>query len=214
MKLAVVMYAANYTVRKAEWMHSVRKGFMPMAIAVIATGALLLLEPDFGAFTVIASIAMGTLFLGGINGRIFAALLVVSLGVRFTRSPAALGIKIPCRTLRGGNFKRVSENQQPCYYSGKFVIGFQSFPDSTSLKRNTQNLAHVLQVTARSFVQNNPPNTSTRSLTSEFKLPKSSCWAFGPRLALHNLKAVREPALLVSDCNKQSKRRLACELFR
>ena len=70
MKLAVVMYAANYTVRKAEWMHSVRKGFMPMAIAVIATGALLLLEPDFGAFTVIASIAMGTLFLGGINGRI------------------------------------------------------------------------------------------------------------------------------------------------
>lgn len=80
MKLAVVMYAANYTVRKAEWMHSVRKGFMPMAIAVIATGALLLLEPDFGAFTVIASIAMGTLFLGGINGRIFAALLVVSLG--------------------------------------------------------------------------------------------------------------------------------------
>ena len=24
MKLAVVMYAANYTVRKAEWMHSVR----------------------------------------------------------------------------------------------------------------------------------------------------------------------------------------------
>lgn len=80
MKLAVVMYAANYTVRKAEWMHSVRKGFMPMAIAVIATGALLLLEPDFGAFTVIASIAMGTLFLGGINGRIFAALTVVSLG--------------------------------------------------------------------------------------------------------------------------------------
>ena len=51
-------------------MHSVRKRFMPMAIAVIATGALLLLEPDFGAFTVIASIAMGTLFLGGINGRI------------------------------------------------------------------------------------------------------------------------------------------------
>ena len=80
MKLAVVLYAANYTVRKAEWMHSFRKGFMPMAIAVIATGALLLLEPDFGAFTVIASIAMGTLFLGGINGRIFAALTVVSLG--------------------------------------------------------------------------------------------------------------------------------------
>ena len=79
MKLAVVLYAANYTVRKAEWMHSVVKGFMPMAVAVICTGALLLLEPDFGAFTVIACIAMGTLFLGGINGRIFFALMVVSL---------------------------------------------------------------------------------------------------------------------------------------
>ena len=80
MKLAVVLYAANYTVRKADWMHSFSKGFLPMAVAVIASGALLLLEPDFGAFTVIASIAMGTLFLGGINGRIFAALSVVSLG--------------------------------------------------------------------------------------------------------------------------------------
>ena len=80
MKLAVVLYAANYTVRKADWMHSFSKGFLPMAVAVIASGALLLLEPDFGAFTVIAAIAMGTLFLGGINGRIFAALSVVSLG--------------------------------------------------------------------------------------------------------------------------------------
>lgn len=80
MKMAVVLYAANYTVRKADWMHSFSKGFLPMAVAVIASGALLLLEPDFGAFTVIAAIAMGTLFLGGINGRIFAALSVVSLG--------------------------------------------------------------------------------------------------------------------------------------
>ena len=80
MKMAVVLYAANYTVRKADWMHSFSKGFLPMAVAVIASGAVLLLEADFGAFTVIAAIAMGTLFLGGINGRIFAALSVVSLG--------------------------------------------------------------------------------------------------------------------------------------
>ncbi|MFX7825043.1 FtsW/RodA/SpoVE family cell cycle protein, partial [Acinetobacter baumannii] len=30
MKLAVVLYAANYTVRKQEWMQSLGKGFLPM----------------------------------------------------------------------------------------------------------------------------------------------------------------------------------------
>ncbi|TIE11031.1 FtsW/RodA/SpoVE family cell cycle protein, partial [Stenotrophomonas maltophilia] len=50
MKLAVVLYAANYTVRKQDWMQSVRKGFLPMGVAVAFVGSLLLLEPDMGAF--------------------------------------------------------------------------------------------------------------------------------------------------------------------
>ena len=41
-----------------------------------AFGALLLREPDFGAFVVIISIAMGILFLGGINARLFSFLFV------------------------------------------------------------------------------------------------------------------------------------------
>ena len=41
-----------------------------MAAAVGCVGALLLLEPDFGAFVVIVCIAMGILFLGGINGAV------------------------------------------------------------------------------------------------------------------------------------------------
>ena len=79
MKLAVVLYAADYTVRKAEFMHSIVKGFVPMAVAVLLAGTLLLLEPDFGAFVVVASITMGTLFLGGINGKIFTGLIFTSL---------------------------------------------------------------------------------------------------------------------------------------
>jgi cell division protein FtsW len=46
-------------------------------------GLLLLAEPDMGAFIVIALIAMGTLFLGGVNGRMFflsAAVLVGAFG--------------------------------------------------------------------------------------------------------------------------------------
>jgi cell division protein FtsW len=39
----------------------------------------LLREPDFGAFVVIAAIAFGILFLGGINGRLFGLLAVVAI---------------------------------------------------------------------------------------------------------------------------------------
>ncbi len=67
MKVVVVLYAADYTVRKQEYMHKLTKGFMPMALAVSFVGLLLLLEPDLGAFGVIVCIAMGILFLGGIN---------------------------------------------------------------------------------------------------------------------------------------------------
>jgi len=67
MKIAVVLYAADYTVRKQEYMHKLTKGFLPMAGAIGLVGMLLLLEPDLGAFGVIVCIAMGILFLGGIN---------------------------------------------------------------------------------------------------------------------------------------------------
>lgn len=77
MKLAVVIYAADYTVRKAAFMHSFRKGFLPMFVVMLLTGGLLLAEPDFGAFAVITVIAMGILFLGGMNWRLFAVLMVM-----------------------------------------------------------------------------------------------------------------------------------------
>ncbi|MEI7968973.1 MAG: putative lipid II flippase FtsW [Betaproteobacteria bacterium] len=78
-KLAVVLYAADYTVRKAAFMGSFRKGFLPMAGVMLMAGACLLMEPDFGAFAVITAIAMGLLFLGGMNWRLFATLAVLLL---------------------------------------------------------------------------------------------------------------------------------------
>jgi cell division protein FtsW len=80
MKLAVTIYAANYTVRKQEFMHSFSKGFLPMAFAVGTVGAMLLLEPDMGAFMVIAAIAMGLLFLGGVNAKLFGGLVLTAVG--------------------------------------------------------------------------------------------------------------------------------------
>ncbi|NMM37140.1 MAG: putative lipid II flippase FtsW [Glaciimonas sp.] len=81
MKLFVVLYAADYTVRKQQFMHKLTKGFLPMAAAVAMVGLLLLLEPDLGAFGVIVCIAMGILFLGGINGVWFSGIGATLVGI-------------------------------------------------------------------------------------------------------------------------------------
>ena len=77
MKLFAVLYAADYTVRKMPHMHDLKKAFLPMAGAMVLVGIMLLKEPDFGAFVVIISIAIGILFLGGMRARLFGILLVV-----------------------------------------------------------------------------------------------------------------------------------------
>ena len=76
-KLAVVLYAADYTVRKHAVMKRFRKGLLPMLGVMLVVSWLLLREPDFGALVVIAVTAFGMLFLGGMNGRHFAALIVM-----------------------------------------------------------------------------------------------------------------------------------------
>lgn len=81
MKLFIVLYAADYTVRKQEVMHKLTKGFLPMTVAVGVVGLLLLLEPDLGALGVIVCIAMGILFLGGINGIWFGGIGVMLAGI-------------------------------------------------------------------------------------------------------------------------------------
>ncbi|TMH98166.1 MAG: putative lipid II flippase FtsW [Betaproteobacteria bacterium] len=75
MKLAAVLYAADYTTRKHGVLKKFRRGLLPMLAVMLLVSWLLLREPDFGAFVVIAVTAFGILFLGGMNGRHFAALL-------------------------------------------------------------------------------------------------------------------------------------------
>lgn len=81
MKLIVVLYAADYTVRKQQYMHKLTKGFLPMTMAIGFVGLLLLLEPDLGAFGVIVCIAMGILFLGGVNGVWFGGISATLVGI-------------------------------------------------------------------------------------------------------------------------------------
>jgi cell division protein FtsW len=74
-KLAAVLYAADYTARKHAVMKSFRRGLLPMLAVMLLVSWLLLREPDFGAFVVIAVTSFGILFLGGMNGRHFSALV-------------------------------------------------------------------------------------------------------------------------------------------
>ena len=78
-KLTIAMYAAGYMVRKMDVKESFVRAVVPMAISVAVIGLLLLAEPDMGAFMVIAAIAMGILFLGGVNGRMFFLITAVLL---------------------------------------------------------------------------------------------------------------------------------------
>ncbi len=88
-KFAVLLYAADYMVRKMDVKEHFFRAVAPMGAAVAVVGMLLLAEPDMGAFMVIAVIAMGILFLGGVNARMFfliAAVLLVAFGLMIAMS--------------------------------------------------------------------------------------------------------------------------------
>ena len=100
MKLAVVLYAASYALRKAAFLHAeqplrqtLARGFAPLFAVMVLIGGLLLMEPDFGAFVVIVAIAFGILFLGGLDWRLvlgLTALLPVALGAILVAAPYRL----------------------------------------------------------------------------------------------------------------------------
>jgi len=106
MKLAAVLYAASYAVRKAAFLHAEQplrqtllRGFAPLSAVMVLIGGLLLLEPDFGAFVVILAIAFGILFVGGLDWRLFLG-LAVALPVAL----AAILVAAPYRVQRLTNF--------------------------------------------------------------------------------------------------------------
>lgn len=80
MKLFVILYAADYSVRKQQIMGQWR-AFVPMAIALSVVGLLIMRQPDLGALIVILMVAMGVLFLGGMNSRLFFGMVAFLVAV-------------------------------------------------------------------------------------------------------------------------------------
>lgn len=79
MKFAVILLTADYVIRKKEHLQSFLRGFMPIALILGVVAFLLLKQPDLGALIVIVTIAMGILFVGGINAKIFSSLAGILL---------------------------------------------------------------------------------------------------------------------------------------
>ncbi|MFZ4651576.1 MAG: putative lipid II flippase FtsW [Rubrivivax sp.] len=110
-KLAIAMYAANYMVRKMEARENFIRAVWPMAVAVAFVGALLLRQPDMGAFIVIATIAMSVLFLGGVNARMF--FLIASILI------AVFSVIIAFDDLRRARILAYLDPWNPAYAQGK-----------------------------------------------------------------------------------------------
>ena len=110
-KLAMAMYAASYMVRKMDVKERFIKAVWPMAVSLAVIGVLLLAEPDMGAFVVIAMVALGILFLGGVNGRMFSLSVAVLLGAML-----AMIITSPWRLQRALAF---TDPFDPQYSAGK-----------------------------------------------------------------------------------------------
>ncbi|MGB7298385.1 MAG: putative lipid II flippase FtsW [Burkholderiaceae bacterium] len=111
MKVFVILYAADYTVRKQDSIKRVRKGILPVGSAVVLVGVLLMLEPDLGAFIVISCIAAGLLFLGGISARLFSLLTVFAI--------ASFGLVIALSEFRRQRIFAYLDPFHPDHISGK-----------------------------------------------------------------------------------------------
>ncbi len=94
-KLFVIVYMAGYLVRRGDEIRNTVKGFLkPMAVLGVVA-VLLLLEPDFGATSVMLMTAMGMLFIGGVRLWQFGVLIAV-----VAAAMAALAITSPYRMQR------------------------------------------------------------------------------------------------------------------
>jgi cell division protein FtsW len=79
-RVLLLTYLASYVVRKQAELKQDLKGFLKPLGVLMGAALLLLLEPDFGAATVIMGAGLGLLFLAGVKLRHFLALVLLAAG--------------------------------------------------------------------------------------------------------------------------------------
>lgn len=104
-KFSVVLYLAGYLVRREEEVQNSVSGFLKPMFLLAIISMLLLMEPDFGATTVIMATALGMMFLARVRLWQFTALLLLVVG-----SLSILAISSPYRLQRITTFLHPWEN--------------------------------------------------------------------------------------------------------
>ncbi len=66
-RVMLLTYLSSYAVRRAEELSTSFQGFMKPVAVLVAAAMLLLLEPDFGAATVLMATGLAVLFLAGVR---------------------------------------------------------------------------------------------------------------------------------------------------
>jgi cell division protein FtsW len=94
-RVLLLTYVASYAVRRADELRSDFKGFMRPVVVLGSAAVLLLLEPDFGAATVLLATGIAVLFLAG--ARITHLLVPIVVGVA---GLAVLAVTSPYRLRR------------------------------------------------------------------------------------------------------------------
>lgn len=79
-RLLMLFYVCSYLVRHNDQVRESFIGFAKPMVFVVIASCLLLLEPDFGAATVLLCVTFGVLFLGGVKFRHYALLVVAAVG--------------------------------------------------------------------------------------------------------------------------------------
>jgi cell division protein FtsW len=77
-RLCLLLYLSSYAVRRSQELGASLNGLLKPLLIVGCAGALLLMEPDFGAAVVLGATSLGVLFVGGARLRDFS--LAVTAG--------------------------------------------------------------------------------------------------------------------------------------
>jgi cell division protein FtsW len=77
-RVLLLVYLASYVVRRQSELKEELKGFLKPLGILMGAAALLLVEPDFGAATVLVATGLGILFLAGVKLRHFFALVLIA----------------------------------------------------------------------------------------------------------------------------------------
>ncbi len=79
MKLAAILYCANFLARKQAIVEKASKSFAPMLAIILCIGSLLIMQPDFGSLVIITMVIFSMMFIAGVSLVPFVVILLIAL---------------------------------------------------------------------------------------------------------------------------------------